>query len=65
MPRKVKLYHYQLPLDCAMILRGQSVSVREGWVVELHENGELEQSTELLDNEGLKNNRVIRIGVVK
>ncbi|MDX2319736.1 MAG: o-succinylbenzoate synthase [Moritella sp.] len=37
MQRKVKLYHYQLPLDCAMILRGQSVSVREGWIVELHE----------------------------
>ncbi|PKH07481.1 o-succinylbenzoate synthase [Moritella sp. Urea-trap-13] len=38
MPRKVKLYHYQLPLDCAMILRGQSVNVREGWLLELQEN---------------------------
>lgn len=37
MPRKVKLYHYQLPLDCAMILRGQSVNVREGWLIELQE----------------------------
>ena len=37
MPRKVKLYHYQLPLDCAMILRGQSLTVREGWLIELHE----------------------------
>ena len=40
MSRKVKLYHYQLPLDCAMILRGQSVTVREGWIVELQESTE-------------------------
>jgi len=37
MPRKAKLYHYQLPLDCAMILRGQSIRVREGWLLELEE----------------------------
>lgn len=37
MQRKVKLYHYQLPLDCAMIVRGQSVKVREGWIIELHD----------------------------
>lgn len=36
MQRKVKLYHYQLPLDCAMILRGQSLDVREGWIIELY-----------------------------
>ena len=40
MPRKVKLYHYQLPLDCAMILRGQSLTVREGWLIELQESTE-------------------------
>lgn len=43
MPRKAKLYHYQLPLDCAMILRGQSVTVREGWLLELSRGSEIMQ----------------------
>jgi len=46
MQRKVKLYHYQLPLDCAMILRGESVTVREGWLIELQESAELDESSE-------------------
>ncbi|NQZ90723.1 MAG: o-succinylbenzoate synthase [Moritella sp.] len=50
MPRKVKLYHYQLPLDCAMILRGQSLTVREGWLIELQESTELQESAELQES---------------
>lgn len=46
MQRKVKLYHYQLPLDCAMIVRGQSVDVREGWIIELHDGCQQSQMTE-------------------
>ncbi|SQD77884.1 o-succinylbenzoate synthase [Moritella yayanosii] len=46
MPRKVKLYHYQLSLDCAMILRDQSLTVREGWIVELQESAQLQGNTE-------------------
>ncbi|GIC79405.1 o-succinylbenzoate synthase [Moritella sp. F3] len=41
MPRKAKLYHYKLPLDCAMILRGQSVTEREGWLLELSRGAEI------------------------
>ncbi|WP_392339519.1 o-succinylbenzoate synthase [Moritella marina] len=43
MARKAKLYHYRLPLDCAMILRGQSVTVREGWLLELSRETEIMQ----------------------
>ena len=50
MSRKVKLYHYQLPLDCAMILRGQSLTVREGWLIELQESTELQESAELQES---------------
>jgi len=50
MSRKAKLYHYQLPLDCAMILRGQSISVREGWLLELEESAELQEIVELQCN---------------
>ncbi|QUM77076.1 o-succinylbenzoate synthase [Moritella sp. 24] len=54
MQRKVKLYHYQLPLDCAMILRGQSVSVREGWIIQLEESTDSQVSCQ--------NNPVTHIG---
>jgi len=66
MQRQVKLYHYQLPLDCAMILRGQSVSVREGWLVELQERVELQEDAELLENvelhEQCKSTQVNKVG---
>ncbi|QUM80193.1 o-succinylbenzoate synthase [Moritella sp. 5] len=66
MQRQVKLYHYQLPLDCAMILRGQSVCVREGWIIELQERGELQEGAELLENvefhEQCKSTQVNKVG---
>ena len=66
MQRQVKLYYYQLPLDCAMILRGQSVSVREGWIVELQERVKLQDSAELKESAELhvqcKRTQVNRVG---
>jgi len=66
MQRQVNLYYYQLPLDCAMILRGQSVSVREGWIVELQERVELQESAELQESTGLharcKSTHVNKVG---
>jgi len=60
MPRKVKLYHYQLPLDCAMILRGQSISVREGWLLELQESAELQDNVEHVQCNSTQINKIGR-----
>ncbi|MFT5879995.1 MAG: O-succinylbenzoic acid--CoA ligase [Moritella sp.] len=33
--RSAKLYRYQLPIDGTLVLRGQTVSKRDGWILEL------------------------------
>ena len=37
--RQAKLYRYTLPMDSGVILRDTKLTSREGWVVELIENG--------------------------
>ncbi|MCL9776126.1 o-succinylbenzoate synthase [Vibrio methylphosphonaticus] len=37
--RQAKLYRYTLPMDSGVILRDTKLTAREGWVVELIENG--------------------------
>lgn len=37
--RQAKLYRYCLPMDSGVILREQKLTAREGWVVELSDNG--------------------------
>ncbi len=37
--RSAKLYRYSLPMDSGVILRDEKLTVREGYVVELCENG--------------------------
>ncbi|MGF1683323.1 o-succinylbenzoate synthase [Photobacterium minamisatsumaniensis] len=37
--RSAKLFQYQLPMDSGVILRSQRLVTREGWVIELTEDG--------------------------
>lgn len=39
--RQVKLYQYKLPMDSGVILRDQRLSVREGYIVELCQDGKV------------------------
>ncbi|MCE7611270.1 o-succinylbenzoate synthase, partial [Vibrio fluvialis] len=37
--RSAKLYRYRLPMDSGVILRDEKMTEREGFIVELQENG--------------------------
>jgi O-succinylbenzoate synthase len=37
--RQAKLYRYRLPMDSGFVLRDNKLTEREGWIVELSENG--------------------------
>lgn len=37
--RQAKLYRYRLPMDSGFVLRDNKLTEREGWIVELTENG--------------------------
>ncbi|MBY6197700.1 o-succinylbenzoate synthase [Vibrio hangzhouensis] len=61
--RKAKLYRYSLPMDSGVILREQKLSQREGWIIELTENGNIALgeisplpgfSTETLEQAGIE-----------
>lgn len=39
--RSAKLYRYELPMDSGVILREQRLKVREGFIVELAQDGQL------------------------
>jgi O-succinylbenzoate synthase len=39
--RKANLYRYQLEMDSGVILREQRLTEREGWIVELEEDGQI------------------------
>lgn len=45
--RSAKLYHYQLPIDGTLVLRGQSVSTRDGWILELCLGGSASNSDKI------------------
>ena len=38
--RQAKLYRYRLPMDSGLVLRDRKLNYRDGWVVELTENGQ-------------------------
>ncbi|MGL6054839.1 MAG: o-succinylbenzoate synthase, partial [Vibrio metschnikovii] len=39
--RSAKLYQYQLPMDSGVILREQKLTQREGFIVELEQDGQV------------------------
>ncbi|MGY5579680.1 o-succinylbenzoate synthase [Vibrio cincinnatiensis] len=41
MTRSAKLYQYRLPMDSGVILRDEKLTERVGFIVELHENGQI------------------------